>query len=116
MIREHTVRLLFPDDTHTAVRVREDEPVLGAAIQQGLTLPYMCLQGWCLTCAGRVCDGGAWDASNARRYYEADRAAGFILLCTAHPLSDLNVLTHQRIIMRDHRRALGLPAPEAGVE
>jgi ferredoxin len=116
MDREHTVRLLFPDHTHAAVRVREDEPVLIAALHQGVALPSMCLQGWCLTCAGRVCGGGEWDASHARRYYEADRDAGFILLCTACPLSDLTVLTHQRIAMRDHRRRLGLPAPEGGVE
>jgi ferredoxin len=116
MAREHTIRLLFPDDSETAVQVREDEPVLIAALRQGVKLPYMCLQGWCLTCAGRVCGGGSWDASHARRYYEADRAAGFVLLCTALPLSDLTLRTHQRVEMREHRRDLGLPAPEGGAE
>jgi ferredoxin len=116
MQREHTVRLLFPDDTEAAVRVREDEPVLLAALHHGIRLPSMCLQGWCLTCAARVCGRGEWDASRARRYYEADRDAGFILLCTARPQSELTVLTHQRIEMREHRRRLGLPAPEGGVE
>jgi ferredoxin len=71
----------------------------------------MCLQGWCLTCAARVEGGGEWDQSEARRYYEEDRRAGFILLCAACPRSDLVVRTHQRLAMRDHRDALGLPAP-----
>jgi ferredoxin len=117
MTREHTVRLILPDASEHRLQVREDEPVLLAAFREGLNLPSMCLQGWCLTCAGHVCEkSGEWDASRARRYYEADRAGGFILLCTAIAKSDLTIRTHQRTAMRDHRRQLGLPAPEGGVD
>jgi ferredoxin len=115
MGREHTVTLLLPNQRECRLRAAQDEPVLLAAMRHGIELPSMCLQGWCLTCAGRVCnEDGDWSAGHARRYYQADRDAGFILLCTATPLTDLVVRTHQRIVMRDFRRSLGLPAPEAG--
>jgi ferredoxin len=92
------------------VTVREDQYVLDAAVEAGLELPYMCLQGWCTTCAGKIVEGKV-DQSEALRYYPEDAAAGFVLLCSAFPRSDLRVLTHQKEQMREHRKALGLPAP-----
>jgi ferredoxin len=90
--------------------VAEDQYLLEAAADAGLELPYMCLQGWCTTCAGRLLDGKA-DQHEARRIYPQDEAAGFVLLCSAFPRSPLRILTHQKEAMRAHRRALGLPAP-----
>jgi ferredoxin len=90
--------------------VSGDEYLLNAAAAAGLDLPYMCLQGWCTTCAGKLLEGKV-DQSEARRYYPQDEAAGFVLLCSAYARSDLRVLTHQKEPMRAHRRALGLPAP-----
>jgi ferredoxin len=92
------------------VAVRDDRYLLDAANEAGLDLPYMCLQGWCTTCAGCVLEGRV-DQSEARRLYPQDEAAGFVLLCSAFPRSDLRILTHQREAMRSHRRAHGLPAP-----
>jgi ferredoxin len=94
----------------TTVAVRDDQYLLDAAVDAGLDLPYMCLQGWCTTCAGRLLEGKV-DQSEARRYYPQDEAAGFVLLCSAFPRSDVRVLTHQKEQMRQHRRSLGLPAP-----
>jgi ferredoxin len=90
--------------------VGDDEYLLNAADAAGLDLPYMCLQGWCTTCAGKLLEGKV-DQSEARRYYPQDEAAGFVLLCSAYARSDLRILTHQKEQMRAHRRALGLPAP-----
>ena len=84
--------------------------VLHAALERGVDLPYLCLQGWCVTCAGRLLEGEV-DQSASRRFYPEDRAAGFCLPCTARPRSDLKVLTHQKEAMRQHRLALGLPVP-----
>jgi ferredoxin len=92
------------------VPVRDDQYLLDAANVAGLDLPFMCLQGWCTTCAGRVLEGKV-DQSEARRIYPEDEAAGFVLLCSAFPRSDLRILTHQREAMREHRRMHGLPAP-----
>jgi ferredoxin len=71
--------------------VAEDEFILATAYREGFDLPSMCLQGWC--------------------YFPQDREAGFILLCTAQPRSDLVIRTHQRAAMRDHRLACRLPTP-----
>jgi ferredoxin len=90
--------------------VADDQYLLDAANEAGLELPFMCLQGWCTTCAGRVLEGRV-DQSEARRLYPEDEAAGFVLLCSAFPRSDLRILTHQREAMREHRRAHDLPAP-----
>jgi ferredoxin len=94
----------------TRVPAAGDRYLLDAAVEAGLDLPYMCLQGWCTTCAGRLLEGKV-DQSEARRYYPQDEAAGFVLLCSAFPRSDARILTHQKEEMRAHRRALGLPAP-----
>ena len=90
--------------------VREDEYLLDAAAAAGLELPFMCLQGWCTTCAGRVLAGQV-DQSEALRIYPQDQGAGFVLLCSAFPRSDLRILTHQKEALRALRRALGLPTP-----
>jgi ferredoxin len=98
------------DTAEVAVQVADDEYLLDAARAAGLDLPFMCLQGWCLTCAGRVLEGRV-DQSEARRLYPEDEAAGFVLLCSAFPRSPLRIRTHQKEEMRAHRLALGLPAP-----
>jgi ferredoxin len=84
--------------------------IWNAAARNGIRLPSICHQGRCLTCAGRVLSGN-FDQSRADTYFPQDRDAGFILLCTAKPLSDLRILTHQQWQMREHRQALKLPAP-----
>ncbi len=95
-------------EVHT--RAADDQYLLDVAAAAGLDLPYMCLQGWCTTCAGKLLEGRV-DQSEARRYYPQDEEAGFVLLCSAFARSDLRVLTHQKEAMRARRRALGLPAP-----
>jgi len=92
------------------VAVGEDEHVLAAARRAGLGLPSLCEQGWDLACAVRVLSGKV-DNSDARRYYPEDERAGFALICTAKPRSDLRLRTHQTAAMRRHRDAHGLPAP-----
>jgi ferredoxin len=94
----------------TEVRIAGDEYLLDAAVAAGLDLPYMCLQGWCTTCAGKLLEG-TMDQSEARRFYPQDEAGRFVLLCCALPRSDLRVLTHQMEAMRAHRAAHGLAAP-----
>ena len=88
----------------------DDQYLLDAAAAAGLELPFMCLQGWCTTCAGKLLEGKV-DQSEARRFYPQDAAAGFVLLCSAYARSDLRILTHQKEAMRVHRLANGLPAP-----
>jgi ferredoxin len=104
------VTLLLPDGER-AIAVRGDEHIWDAAMAAGVKLPALCHQGRCLTCAGRLSNGGEIDQSDSASYYSQDREAGFVLLCTGKPRSSLRILTNQEEEMRKHRRQEGLPAP-----
>jgi ferredoxin len=108
-VATHKVTFLS-DARQVEAAARDDEYLLDVAAAAGLDLPYMCLQGWCTTCAGKVLEGKV-DQSEARRLYPEDESAGFVLLCSAFPRSDLRIQTHQKEAIRAHRRAIGLPAP-----
>lgn len=106
-----TYRVTFVSpDREVTVDVAADEYLLDAGVRAGLELPFMCLQGWCTTCAARLQQGSV-DQSEARRLYPEDERAGFVLICSAFARSDLRLLTHQREAMREHRIAHGLPVP-----
>lgn len=100
----------LPDGSSRTVQCAPDEHVLDAARRAGLELPSACEQGWDLACASGVLEGRL-DHSDARRYYREDEEAGFALICTARPVSDLHLRTHASDAMRAHRREHGLPAP-----
>ncbi len=93
------------------VTAGRDQHVWDAAQTAGVSLPALCHQGRCLTCAGRLLYGGEIDQSDSASYYSQDREAGFVLLCTGKPRSSLRILTNQQEGMREHRRREGLPAP-----
>ncbi len=97
-------------DTTQRIEVYADEFVLDGARRHGIALPSLCRQGWCTRCAVRVEDGQL-DQSASRRFFEADRQAGYALICTGRPLSPLWIETHQHEAFREHRIAAGLPVP-----
>jgi ferredoxin len=92
------------------IQVRGDEFILEAARRQGIALPSLCEQGWCIACAVKVLSGSI-DQSASVRYYEQDRRAGFALICTGRPRSDLRLRPGAVEDMRAHRDAHHLPAP-----
>ena len=66
------------------------EPVLQAALDAGLTLPYGCRNGACGACKGKVLDGLVdHGAAQDQALSTADRAGRLALFCCAKPLSDL---------------------------
>ena len=97
-------------DGPVTIAVRPDEFLLAAARAAGLELPSLCEQGWCITCAVWVLEGEV-DQSASRRFYPADRAAGFALPCTGKPRSDLRLRPGATEAMRAHRDAQRLPVP-----
>jgi ferredoxin len=109
-----TITLVTPEGERT-IRAESDQHIWEAAAAAGIRLPAMCHMGHCLTCAGRLEAAGEFDQSDARQYFPADRAAGYVLLCTAKPHSDLRIRTHQQRAMRRFRLDAALPAPYAGV-
>jgi ferredoxin len=106
----YRVRLLTPDGER-ALWVRGDQHIWDAATEAGIELPAICHQGRCLTCAGKLEGAGEVDQSGSNAYFPQDREAGYVLLCTGCPRSDITIRTHAADEMRQHRRALKLPAP-----
>ena len=68
-----------------------DEYLLYAMQDAGIESPQICEQGWCLACAARLVAGEV-DRSAALTNYPEDAHAGFVLLCSTKPRSNL-VLT-----------------------
>ena len=70
--------------------VDDDEPVLTAALRQGMSLPYGCRDGHCGSCKARLLQG---EVSYPTQFTEAlsdeEHMAGIALLCQARALSDL---------------------------
>jgi ferredoxin len=104
------VELLHADKTRS-IQVSRNEHIWDAAFKAGIVLPAMCHQGYCLTCAGRLESGGEVDQADSEQYYPADREAGFVLLCTAKPRSNIRIRTHLAKAMRDFRKSKNLPSP-----
>lgn len=104
------MELELPDGSLRTLEAGGGEHILDAARRAGVELPSACKQGWDLACAVEVLEGKL-DHTDARRYYEEDEQAGFALICTAKPLSDLRLRTHASDGMREHRLRHRLPAP-----
>jgi ferredoxin len=105
------VTFLLPNDGERTIAVRGEEHVWDAAKAAGIALPAMCHQGYCLTCAARLENDGEVDQSDSLVYFPEDRAAGFVLLCTGKPRSNLRVKTNQQKAMREFRKQRKLIAP-----
>lgn len=69
-----------------------DRPVLESALAQGVAIPYGCRTGTCGLCRGRLAAGRVEPGAREPIGLTAEeRAAGFVLLCQARPISDLEV-------------------------
>ena len=71
----------------TSFRVDRGMPLLAALEARGMSLPYGCRYGGCISCAARLLSGEvdqrAGVALNGRQL-----ADGYVLLCIARPLGD----------------------------
>jgi ferredoxin len=73
----------------TTVDVAEDEGVLGAGLQAGLSLAYDCRKGRCKTCMVKV--DGIIDQADAWLISNEELAEGYALICVGKPRSNLRV-------------------------
>ncbi|HEY0877854.1 MAG TPA: CDP-6-deoxy-delta-3,4-glucoseen reductase [Zeimonas sp.] len=72
--------------------VDEDEPILEAALKQGVVLPYGCRNGACGSCKSLVVEGEIEQGAHSQRALSnEEQARGMALLCCAHARSDLAV-------------------------
>jgi len=71
------------------IEVAENEGILGAGLQAGLSLAFDCRKGRCKTCMVRV--DGIIDQSDAWLISNEELAEGYALICVGKPRSDLRV-------------------------
>ncbi len=70
------------------VDVAEDEYILEAAEEAGLTLPYDCRSGTCVTCKQKSISG-EMDQDMAFALDDDEQEQGYRLICIGSPLSDV---------------------------
>ncbi len=76
------------------IEVTEDQYVLETAEEAGMELPFSCRQGVCSTCTTKMIEGTV-DQSEGSYLSEEQIAAGYVLICIAHPQSDCVFETHK---------------------
>ena len=70
--------------------VDRDEPILAAAIRQGIGLPYGCRDGACGSCKCKLVEGRVIHGTHqAKALSPAEEEAGFTLTCRAAPQTDV---------------------------
>ncbi len=93
-----------------AFEVARDEVMLGAAIRQGIGLPYGCKDGACGSCKSRLLDGRViHGAHQAKALSAEEEQAGLILTCCATPQTDC-VIESRQVTAADQFPVLKMPS------
>ncbi len=106
MSQVYTVEITNEGQTHT-IQVAEDEKILVVAEREDLKLPSSCTAGVCTTCAAKILSGEV-DQSEGMGLSPELQDDGYVLLCVAHPRSDLKVETGKEDEVYD--RQFGQPS------
>jgi len=85
-ITEHTVTIVYDDEEHQ-VKVNPSKTILDAALDEEIDLPYSCQSGLCTACRGK-CVSGSVKMDEEEGLSQAEKDAGYVLICVAHPLTD----------------------------
>lgn len=76
--------------------VTEGEAILAAAIRQGIGLPYGCKDGACGSCKSKKLAGDLTHGPHqSKALSQEEEAAGYVLTCSAYPLSDVVLESRQ---------------------
>jgi len=85
--------VIVRDGLRREIEFRRDQPsILDCASAAGLEVPYSCTSGVCGTCRAKVVEGDV----RMERNFALDKdevAAGFVLTCQAHPMTERVVLS-----------------------
>lgn len=82
---------MYLGDSGRSFAARPDQSLLEAGLAAGVPLPYGCSSGSCGACRCRLAAGRVQESDQARALSEAERAAGYILLCQAQPHTDIRL-------------------------
>ncbi|MDH4392329.1 MAG: 2Fe-2S iron-sulfur cluster-binding protein [Aquabacterium sp.] len=85
--------VIVRDGLRREISFRKQQPsILDAAAAAGLEVPFSCTSGVCGTCRAKVIEG---EVRMERNFAldKAEVAAGFVLCCQAHPLTERVVLS-----------------------
>ena len=85
--------VILRDGLRREIICRKQQPsILDAAAAAGLEVPFSCTSGVCGTCRARLVEG---EVRMERNFAldKAEVAAGFVLCCQAHPLTERVVLS-----------------------
>lgn len=80
------IKINFNNETYD-LTVGENQSILQAALQNNIQLPYSCRDGICSACTA-ICKSGTIQMAKNDVLTDADLAAGLILTCTGHPVTD----------------------------
>jgi len=94
MPNTYTVKIHHQGQTHT-VEVPEDKTILEVAEEAKLDLPNSCNAGVCTSCAAQIMGEGTVDQSEGMGVSPELQKKGYVLLCVAHPRSNLNIETEK---------------------
>lgn len=78
-------------DLNKTIEVPENKPILEAAEQMGMDLPYQCRQGVCGVCSALRVEEGEVDQLQGMFLSPAEKEEGYVLTCIATPESDLKL-------------------------
>jgi ring-1,2-phenylacetyl-CoA epoxidase subunit PaaE len=85
--------VIIRDGLQREIEFRKDQPsILDCASASGLEVPFSCTSGVCGTCRAKLIEGKV----RMERNFALDKnevAAGFVLTCQAHPLTERVVLS-----------------------
>jgi ring-1,2-phenylacetyl-CoA epoxidase subunit PaaE len=85
--------VIVRDGLRREIEFRKDQPsILDCASAAGLEVPFSCTSGVCGTCRAKVLEGQVRMERNFA-LDKSDVAAGFVLTCQAHPLTERVVLS-----------------------
>ncbi|HEX2912095.1 MAG TPA: 2Fe-2S iron-sulfur cluster-binding protein [Chloroflexia bacterium] len=74
------------------VVVAENQSILEACLRQGVWVPHACTHGTCGTCKAQILDGEVQHrGASEHALMEFEREDGKALLCSAYPITDLEV-------------------------
>ena len=95
-----TVRVTLANRGAAVLAVSSRIPLLASLEAHGVSLPYGCRYGGCISCAAKLLEGEV-DQSGGVALNNRQLADGYVLLCVARPLGDctlaVGVESHDRL-------------------